>query len=80
MAEYHLRLKILQRAAGRSSVAASAYRARDEFTDKRTGEAHDYWPKRGDLAFSEMLWPVMTPIAIVTLGFIPFVLIMMFVL
>lgn len=63
MAEYHLRLKIVQRAAGRSSVAASAYRARDAFTDKRTGEAHDYTPKRGDLAFSEMLWPGMTPLS-----------------
>ncbi|WFE92653.1 MobA/MobL family protein (plasmid) [Roseibium porphyridii] len=44
-------------------MAASAYRARDNFTDKRTGDPHDYTHKAADLAYSEMLWPTFTPLS-----------------
>ncbi len=42
MAIYHLSLKRISRSSGRSSVAASAYRARAKMLDKRTGLVHDY--------------------------------------
>lgn len=47
MAVYHLSVSKIQRSAGRSSVAAAAYRAAESHTDERTGEHHDYTRKRG---------------------------------
>lgn len=47
MAIYHLSMQAIERAAGRSSTAAAAYRAGCEIVDKRTGEVHDFRRKRG---------------------------------
>ena len=50
MAIYHLSLKTIKRSAGRSAVAAAAYRAGALLHDTRTGITHDYSRKRGILA------------------------------
>ncbi len=47
MAIYHASCKPVGRRAGRSSVAAAAYRAGCELIDERTGEVHDYGRKSG---------------------------------
>ena len=47
MAIYHFALKSISRAAGRSSVAASAYRSASLMKDDRTGEVYDYRRKQG---------------------------------
>lgn len=38
----HVRAKVIQRSAGRSAVAAAAYRAAARLSDERTGRIHDY--------------------------------------
>lgn len=45
--ELHAHAKQVQRSAGRSSVAAAAYRAAERLEDERTGEIHDYTAKQG---------------------------------
>ena len=47
MAIYHLSVKSISRSAGRSVVAAAAYRAGQELTDERQGLTHDYTRKQG---------------------------------
>lgn len=47
MAIYHLSFQIIKRSAGRSSVAAAAYRAGQTLLDERTGLVHDYRAKTG---------------------------------
>ncbi|MFT8816295.1 MobQ family relaxase [Acetobacter fabarum] len=47
MAIYHLSVKSISRSAGRSVVAAAAYRAGQELTDERQGTTHDYTRKQG---------------------------------
>ena len=47
MAIYHLSVKLVTRGAGRSSTAASAYRAATRVRDERTGLVFDYSRKRG---------------------------------
>ena len=47
MAIYHCTTKPLSRSAGRSSVAAAAYRSGQSLTDDRTGMVHDYTKKSG---------------------------------
>ena len=47
MAIYHLSVKSISRSAGRSVVAASAYRSGQELTDERQGLTHDYTRKQG---------------------------------
>jgi hypothetical protein len=47
VAIYHLSVKLITRGAGRSSTAASAYRAADRVPDERTGLVFDYTRKRG---------------------------------
>lgn len=47
MAIYHLSVKSISRSAGRSVVAAAAYRAGQELTDERQGMTHDYTRKQG---------------------------------
>ena len=44
---FHCSVKSVGRAAGRSSVAAAAYRAGERVIDRRTGLVHDYMAKRG---------------------------------
>lgn len=47
MAIYHAHTKPIARSAGRSSVAAAAYRSGCELVDERTGLIHDYTRKGG---------------------------------
>jgi len=47
VAIYHLSVKSISRSAGRSVVAAAAYRAGQELTDERHGLTHDYTRKQG---------------------------------
>ena len=47
MAIYHASTKPISRTAGRSSVAAAAYRAGAALVDERTGLVHDYTRKGG---------------------------------
>ena len=49
MAIYHLSVKTVSRSTGRSSVAASAYRAGMKLEDQRTGLVHDFERKGGVL-------------------------------
>jgi hypothetical protein len=51
MAIFHFSAQQISRGAGRSAVAAAAYRACEKLTDARTGLVHDFRRKRGrDLA------------------------------
>ena len=47
MAIYHSSVSIIKRSAGRSAVAAAAYRSGGKLTDERTGIIHDYTRKSG---------------------------------
>ena len=47
MAIYHLRVKPVSRAGGRSSTAAAAYRTAEIVYDQTTGQTFDYSRKRG---------------------------------
>lgn len=47
MAIYHLSAKAVQRTTGRSSVAASAYRAGEDMHDERTDTTHEYARRSG---------------------------------
>ncbi|MEL6734605.1 MAG: MobQ family relaxase [Pseudomonadota bacterium] len=60
MAAYRFSAKVIGRSAGRSSVAAAAYRAGSYLTDERTGQAHDY-RRRGGIVHAEILMPEDAP-------------------
>ena len=45
MAIYHLSMKPVSRAGGRSAVASMAYRAGEKLTNERDGITHDYTAK-----------------------------------
>ncbi|BCM88055.1 Ti-type conjugative transfer relaxase TraA [Methylobacterium indicum] len=47
MAIYHLSIKAVSRAGGRSATAAAAYRSASLIADTRTGEIHDYQRRTG---------------------------------
>ena len=47
MAIFHLSVKTVSRATGRTATGAAAYRAGCEIADERTGEVHDYTRKGG---------------------------------
>lgn len=47
MAIFHCSIKVVKRGAGRSSVAAAAYRAGEKIIDNRTGVIHDFRKKQG---------------------------------
>jgi len=47
LAIYHCSTKTISRSSGRSSVAASAYRAGEKLEDERTGLVHDFTRKEG---------------------------------
>lgn len=49
MAIYHMSIKTVGRSAGRSSVAAAAYRSCSTILDERTGLVHDY-ARKGSVA------------------------------
>ena len=59
MAIYHLSVKPVSRGVGRSSTAASAYRAAVRVADERTGETFDYTRKRG-VEHAEIVLPSAT--------------------
>jgi ATP-dependent exoDNAse (exonuclease V) alpha subunit len=56
VAIYHLTAKIVTRSAGRSVVAAAAYRAGERLEEIRTGNTYDFTHKRG-IEHSEILVP-----------------------
>ena len=56
MADYHCTTNPIGRSAGRSSVAAAAYRAGSELVDQRTGLIHDY-TRRAGVVSAEILMP-----------------------
>lgn len=56
MAIYHASTKPIARSAGRSAVAAAAYRAGVELVDARTGLVHDY-TRKGGVELTDILTP-----------------------
>ncbi len=62
MAIYHLSVQIIGRKAGRSVVAAAAYRSADKLTNQYDGLTHDYTRKHW-VTHSEILLPEHAPSA-----------------
>ena len=60
MAIFHLSVKIISRTAGRSAVAAAAYRSAERLHDERLDRAHDFTNKSG-VVHSEVLLPENSP-------------------
>ena len=60
MAVFHASVKIIGRMAGRSSVAASAYRSGQCLTNERDGNTHDYTKKQG-VVHQEIMAPENAP-------------------
>ncbi|MGE3689903.1 MAG: Ti-type conjugative transfer relaxase TraA [Novosphingobium sp.] len=60
MAIFHLSVKVISRAAGRSAVAAAAYRAADRLHDERLDRDHDFTNKSG-VVHSEVMLPEGAP-------------------
>ena len=56
MASYHLSAKVISRGAGRSGIAAAAYRSCSKMYDERQGRTFDY-SKKQHLGHSEILLP-----------------------
>ena len=60
MAIYHFSVQVIGRAAGRSAVAAAAYRSGSRLRDERLERSHDFSNKRG-VVHSEVLLPENAP-------------------
>jgi Ti-type conjugative transfer relaxase TraA len=60
MAIYHFSAKIISRGAGRSAVAAAAYRSASRLHDERLGRDHDFTNKAG-VVHSEIMLPEGAP-------------------
>jgi Ti-type conjugative transfer relaxase TraA len=60
MAIYHFSSKIISRSAGRSAVAAAAYRSASCLLDERIGRSHDFTAKAG-VVHSEIMLPAGAP-------------------
>jgi len=56
MASYHLSVKPIARASGRSAVASAAYRAGERLVNERDGVVHDYTHRR-DVVHAEICLP-----------------------
>ena len=56
MASYHLSVKPISRASGRSAVASAAYRAGERLVNERDGLVHDYTHRR-DVVHAEICLP-----------------------
>jgi ATP-dependent exoDNAse (exonuclease V) alpha subunit len=56
VAIYRLDIKSISRGAGRSAIAAAAYRAGERLRDERTGVLHNY-SRREDVSHKEILLP-----------------------
>jgi len=61
MAIYHFHAQVISRSAGRSSVAAGAYRAAEKYIDERTGLSHDFTKKSHDVFYKTILTPENSP-------------------
>ena len=57
---FHLSVKPISRASGRSATAAAAYRSGQLIVDERTGEVHDF-TRKSDIVHSEILVPAGAP-------------------
>ena len=60
MALYSMRMQVIKRSEGRSSVAAAAYRSASELEDERLGQTFDYRAKDG-VVHSEIIAPDGSP-------------------
>jgi len=60
VAMYHLHVRFIKRTAGRSSVAAAAYRAGEKIKDERTGTLYDFTHKT-HVTHQEVLLPEHLP-------------------
>ena len=60
MAIYHFSVQVIGRAAGRSVVAAAAYRSASRLRDDRLGRDQDFSAKRG-VVHSEVMLPENAP-------------------
>ncbi len=60
MAIYHFSVQVIGRAAGRSAVAAAAYRSASRLRDDRLGRDHDFSNKQG-VVHSEVMLPENAP-------------------
>ncbi|MFT2096626.1 MobQ family relaxase [Acidiphilium multivorum] len=60
MAIFHMRAQVISRAAGRSAIAAAAYRAGERLRDERTGQMHDY-SRKAYVEYREILAPETAP-------------------
>ena len=60
MAIYHLSVKVISRSAGRSAVAAAAYRSAGRLHDERIDRTHDFTNK-GGVVHSEVVLPEGAP-------------------
>jgi ATP-dependent exoDNAse (exonuclease V) alpha subunit len=56
VAIYRLQINSISRGAGRSAIAAAAYRAGERLRDQRTGRLHNY-AKRTDVSHAEIFLP-----------------------
>jgi len=61
MAIYHFHGQVISRSAGRSSVAAAAYRSAERLVDERTDLTHDFSKKAHDVFYQEILTPDKAP-------------------
>lgn len=61
MAVYRCEVKTLNRASGRSAVAAAAYRAAERLRDERADRQHDYRRRGPGVAYAEVLTPSGAP-------------------
>lgn len=60
MAIYRFSAQVISRGAGRSAIAAAAYRSGERLVDRRTGEVHDY-TRRGGVLDRTILAPQHAP-------------------
>jgi Ti-type conjugative transfer relaxase TraA len=60
MAIYHFSAKVISRGAGRSAVAAAAYRSASRLQDERLGRHHDFTNKAG-IVHSDVMLPEGAP-------------------
>ena len=60
MAIYHFSASVISRGAGRSAIAAAAYRSAEKLYDERLDHSHDF-TKKNDVLHSEILSPEGAP-------------------
>lgn len=60
MAIYHMSIKNISRAKGKTAIAAAAYRAGTILTDNETGITHNY-VKKSEVAYTEIILPEHAP-------------------